>query len=43
MWFKNLRAYRLTTPFQFSPEQLGDKLATRAFAPCTPSQPLALG
>ena len=43
MWFKNLRAYRLTTPFQLSPEQLGDKLATRAFAPCTPSQPLSLG
>jgi len=43
MWFKNLRAYRLTSPFQLSPEQLADKLASRAFTPCTPSQPLALG
>jgi len=43
MWFKNLRAYRLTSPFQLSPEQLADKLAARAFSPCTPSQPLSLG
>ncbi len=27
MWFKNVRAYRLTKPFDLSPEQLGQKLA----------------
>lgn len=43
MWFKNLRAYRLTSPFTVSPEQLEEKLSGRAFKPCSPAQPLALG
>ena len=43
MWFKNLRAYRLTSPFDLSPEQLGQQLQQRSFQPCAKSQPLALG
>ena len=43
MWFKNLRAYRLTQPFDLSPEQLGEQLAEQAFSPCAKSQPLSLG
>ena len=43
MWFKNIRAYRLTSPFTLTPEQLAGQLAQRAFAPCAKSQALALG
>jgi recombination associated protein RdgC len=43
MWFKNVRAYRLTKPFDLSPEQLGKKLAARSFVPCARSQAVALG
>lgn len=43
MWFKNLRAYRLTSPFELSPEQLGEQLSQRAFQPCAKSQALSLG
>lgn len=43
MWFKNLRAYRLTSPFDLSAEQLETQLAARAFQPCSPAQPLSLG
>ena len=43
MWFKNLRAYRLTSPFELSPEQLEEKLRGSAFQPCAKSQPLSLG
>ncbi|WP_116367902.1 recombination-associated protein RdgC [Parahaliea mediterranea] len=43
MWFKNLRAYRLTSPFDISAEKLEEQLAQRAFAPCSPAQPLSLG
>lgn len=43
MWFKNLRAYRLTSPFDLSAEQLEEQLAGKAFEPCSPAQPLALG
>ncbi|MCB1695915.1 MAG: recombination-associated protein RdgC [Halioglobus sp.] len=43
MWFKNIRAYRLTSPFTLSPEQLGEQLAQRGFEPCAKSQALALG
>ena len=31
MWFKNIRAYRLTSPFDLSAEQLGEQLAQRGF------------
>lgn len=43
MWFKNLRAYRLTSPFDLSAEQLEEQLAGKAFQPCSPAQPLSLG
>ncbi|MFV0478743.1 MAG: recombination-associated protein RdgC [Parahaliea sp.] len=43
MWFKNLRAYRLTSPFDLSADQLESQLAQREFKPCSPAQPLALG
>ena len=43
MWFKNIRAYRLTTPFNLSAEQLGEALTRRAFKPCAKSQALSLG
>ena len=29
MWFKNIRAYRLTSPFTLTPEQLAEQLAQR--------------
>ncbi|MCB1675115.1 MAG: recombination-associated protein RdgC [Halioglobus sp.] len=43
MWFKNIRAYRLSQPFNLSPEQLGERLAQRAFTPCAKSQPVSIG
>lgn len=43
MWFKNLRAYRLTSPFGLSAEQLAAKLEPRAFTPCARAQALSLG
>ncbi|MBN7798725.1 recombination-associated protein RdgC [Parahaliea mediterranea] len=43
MWFKNLRAYRLTSPFDLSAEQLEEQLAGKAFQPCSPAQPLSVG
>ncbi|MFT6287530.1 MAG: recombination associated protein RdgC [Alcanivorax sp.] len=43
MWFKNVRAYRLTQPFTQTPEQLSEQLQQREFAPCTPSQPMSMG
>jgi recombination associated protein RdgC len=43
MWFKNIRAFRLTKPFDLSPEALGAKLAPRSFVPCAKSQALAFG
>ena len=43
MWFKNIRAYRLTSPFELSPEALGEKLLQRGFQPCAKSQALSAG
>jgi recombination associated protein RdgC len=43
MWFKNLRAYRMSRGLELSAEQLEEKLSSRAFKPCTPAQPLAVG
>jgi recombination associated protein RdgC len=43
MWFKNVRAYRLSSPFSISPEQLGADLAERAFQPCAKSQSQSMG
>ncbi|MGX5201070.1 recombination-associated protein RdgC [Aliikangiella sp. IMCC44632] len=34
MWFRNLYLYRLTTPFELSPEVLSERLAEKRFAPC---------
>jgi recombination associated protein RdgC len=43
MWFKNVRAYRLTKPFDLSPEKLGQKLVGRSFVPCAKSQAVSIG
>jgi len=43
MWFRNTRAYRLTSPFDLSAEPLGKKLAGRGFTPCASSQAVSLG
>lgn len=43
MWFKNLRAYRLTSPFELTAEQLEEQLGSSEFQPCAKSQPLAVG
>lgn len=43
MWFKNIRAYRLTSPFALTPEQLGEQLSQRLFQPCAKSQALSMG
>ena len=43
MWFKNIRAYRLTKPFDLSAENLGVKLASRSFVPCAKSQAVSAG
>lgn len=34
MWFRNLHLYRLSFPFEFSPEELADKLASKRFRSC---------
>lgn len=43
MWFKNLRAYRLTSSFELSAEQLEQQLANGTYTPCGKSQALAAG
>jgi recombination associated protein RdgC len=43
MWFKNVRAYRLTSPFQLTPEQMQAQMESHLFRPCGKTQPLALG
>ena len=43
MWFKNIRAYRLTKPFDLSPEQLGQKLSGHGFVPCGKVQAVSSG
>lgn len=43
MWFKNVRAYRLTTPFSLAAEQLETQLAQRLFQHCAATQPVSLG
>ncbi len=43
MWFKNLRAYRLTQPFDLSAEQLAGSLGRCSFTPCGKTQPLSQG
>lgn len=36
MWFRNLHIYRLSEPFELSPEQLDEVLASQRFTPCAP-------
>ncbi len=43
MWFKNLRIYRFTRPFDLSAGQLGDALAQHPFAPCGNLEPMRAG
>ena len=43
MWFKNIRAYRLTGPFDLSPEQLSEQMQGSLYQPCGKSQPVSLG
>ena len=43
MWFKNLRAYRLTQPFTLSENQLDEQMSAQRFVPCAPSQAVSLG
>ena len=34
MWFRNLHLYRLTAPFELTPEGLAEKLAEKRFVSC---------
>ena len=43
MWFKNVRAYRLTSPLDLTPEQLQQKMEAGLFSPCGKTQPLSVG
>ncbi len=43
MWFKNIRAYRLTSPFELSPEQLSEQMQSATYQPCAKSQPSSVG
>jgi recombination associated protein RdgC len=43
MWFRNLQSYRFSADFGFSPEQLEERLAERAFRPCGKLEPAAGG
>jgi recombination associated protein RdgC len=43
MWFKNIRAYRLTSPFDLSPEQLAEQMQSALFRPCAKSQASSQG
>lgn len=43
MWFRNLRAFRMTRGLDLGGEALEEKLGSRPFRPCSPAQPLALG
>lgn len=43
MWFKNLRLFRLTKPFNLSPEALHEQLGEKAFRPCSSLEPFSYG
>ena len=43
MWFRNLRAFRMTRGLDLPADELEARLADRGFKPCTPAQPLSLG
>ena len=43
MWFRNLRAWRLTAPWDLDADELSARLANDAFSPCAPGQAETLG
>lgn len=43
MWFRNLRAWRLSAPWNLDADTLRERLAGDAFAPCAPGQSETLG
>lgn len=43
MWFKNLRVYRFTKPFEHSLEQLEEQLSALPFEPCGKQDPVRSG
>ena len=43
MWFKNLRIYRFTRPFELSAEQLAEALGEHPFVPCGKLEPMRAG
>ncbi|MFC1684128.1 recombination-associated protein RdgC [Pseudomonadota bacterium] len=43
MWFKNLQLFRLTQPFDLTPETLHERLCEKAFRPCTSLEPFSYG
>ena len=43
MWFKNLRLFRLTKPFDLSPEALHEQLTKKASRPCAGLEPSTYG
>ena len=43
MWFKTLRAYRLSSPFDLSAEELETRISDAPFTPCALSQPVSMG
>lgn len=43
MWFKNLRALRLTSPFALSAEQLHEQMLAQTFTPCSKTQAVSSG
>lgn len=43
MWFRNLRAWRLTAPWDLDAEGLSERLAADTFSPCAPGQAETMG
>ncbi|MCB1672015.1 MAG: recombination-associated protein RdgC [Pseudomonadales bacterium] len=43
MWFKNIRLYLLTEPFELTPEELEEKLIEHVFQPCNSYDKSSLG
>lgn len=43
MWFKQVQLFQLTSPIDYSPEKLIEKLEPLAFSPCLPSFPSSAG
>jgi len=43
MWFKNLRLYRLTSPFELSAAELDERMQEKAFRPCGPLEMASFG